>query len=371
MAYFLNLFSPETWAAHRAAGGTVSGFSKHQKTQAQRSLHPGSIFLCYLVGLGRWCGALKIESEAFIDEAPIFKAESDPFVVRFRVTPLVVLDPEHAIPMREPSLWNRLAWTRDIPLGSVGWGANFQRSLRRMPEEDGAYLLELLTKQAKDLKPYELSAKDRRALNRATVRTAAGELPVEIPDEDDEAQGPVEDDAKEPEARQSHRIQAMIAEIGSKMGFKIWLPKSDRERVKAATSYDLNATLVDILPMNYNDATIRTIEQIDVIWLKGRSIARAFEIEHTTAIYSGLLRMADLVALQPDINISLHIVAPEARQLTVLDQIKRPVFSLLETGPLSDRCSLLTYDDIVEIAAKPDLPHMRDSILDDYQVFAQ
>ncbi|HRD78897.1 MAG TPA: hypothetical protein PK264_23650 [Hyphomicrobiaceae bacterium] len=370
MEYFLNLFSPETWSAFRAAGRTISGFSRHQKTHAQRSLQPGNIFLCYLVGLGRWCGALEIESEAFVDEAPIFKPVSDPFVVRFRVTPLVVLAPEHALPMREPSLWNRLAWTKDKSPGAVGWGANFQRSLRRMPEEDGAFLLDLLTKQAQTLKPYELSGKDRRALNRATVRTATGELPVEIPDGDDETEGLAEDRVKELEVRQSHKIQAMIAEIGSKMGFKIWLPKSDRERVKTATSYDLNATIIEILPMNYNDATIRTIEQIDVIWLKGRSIARAFEIEHTTAIYSGLLRMADLVALQPDIDIPLHIVAPESRQSAVLDQIKRPVFSLLETGPLSDRCSLLTYDDIEEIAAKPDLAHMRDSILDDYQVFA-
>ena len=122
--------------------------------------------------------------------------------------------------------------------------------------------------------------------------------------------------------------------------------------------------------MNYNDATIRTIEQIDVIWLRGRSIARAFEIEHTTAIYSGLLRMADLVALQPNINIPLHIVAPEERQASVMEQIRRPVFSLLETGPLSERCSLLTYGDIKDIAAKPDLAHMRDSLLEDYQVFA-
>lgn len=370
MGYYLNLFSPETWSAFRAAGCAVSGFSKHQKTQAQRSIRPGDIFLCYVVGLGRWCGALRIESEAFIDETPIFKAEADPFVVRFRVTPLVVLNFEHAIPMREPRLWNRLTWTKDISPGSIGWGANFQRSLRRMPDEDGAFLLELLERQAQCLRVYELTSKDLRSINRATVRTAAGELPVEIPGEDEETEGIGEVVDKEAEIRQSHRIQALIAEIGSKMGFKIWLPKSDRERVKSATPYDLSATLVDILPMNYNDATIRTIEQIDVIWLRGRSIARAFEIEHTTAIYSGLLRMADLVALQPDINIPLHIVAPEARQSVVLDQIRRPVFSLLETGPLSERCSLLTYGNIEEIAAKPDLVHMRDTVLDDYQVFA-
>jgi hypothetical protein len=374
MDCFLNLFSPETWAAFRAAGSTVSGFSRHQKTQALRSIHPGGIFICYLVRLGRWCGALKIESEAFIDETPIFKPEADPYIVRFRVSPLVVLDPEHALPIREPSVWQRLVWTRDIAPGTVGWATNFQSSLRRMPDEDGTYLLELLKVQSKELRRYPFTTKDQRALKRATVRTAAGELPVEIPEdfepEEDEPEL-VDETEREPDVRQSHKIQSLIAEIGSKMGFKIWLPKADRERVKAASSYELARTLIDVLPMNYNDATIRTIEQIDVIWLKGRSIARAFEIEHTTAIYSGLLRMADLVALQPDINIPLHIVAPEERQSTVLEQITRPVFSLLETGPLSERCSLLTYSDVQEIASKPDLPHMKDSILDDYQVFAQ
>ena len=373
MTYYLNLFSPETWSAFRAAGCSVSGFSRHQKTQAQRSIRSGDIFLCYLVGLGRWCGALRIESEAFIDKSPIFKVENDPFIVRFRIAPLVVLDPVHSLPVRDPTIWHELEWTKDIPPGSVGWGANFQRSLRRMPDQDGDFLLRLLQAQSHEQRDYELSPKDKRALNRATVRTSAGELPVEIPDEEDEAEALVEHRINETEIRQSHKVQGLIAQIGAKMGFKVWLPKADRERVKAASGYDLASSMIDILPMNYNDATIRTIEQIDVIWLtqRGRSIARAFEIEHTTAIYSGLLRMADLVALQPDINIPLHIVAPEERQGTVLDQIRRPVFSLLGTGPLSERCSLLTYDDVQEIAAKPDLAHMRDSIIDDYQVFAQ
>jgi hypothetical protein len=369
MNYFLNLFSPETWTAFRNAGSTVTGFSRHQLKQAQ-AIKPGNIFLCYLVGLGRWCGALRIESESFVDETPLFKAENDPFIVRFRVAPIVLLGPELALPVREPAIWNTLNWTKEIRPGAVGWGANFQRSLRHIPEDDAKFLLGLLKSQDATKHVYELTAKDVRALNRATVRTATGELPVEIPDEEDESEES-QVDTVAPESRQSHKIQSLIAEIGSKMGFKIWLPKADRERVKAASRQDLAPSIVDILPMNYNDATIRTIEQIDVIWLRGRSIARAFEIEHTTAIYSGLLRMADLVALQPDINIPLHIVAPEERQGSVLDQIRRPVFSLLETGPLSDRCSLLTYADVEEIAAKSDLSHMRDTILDDYKIFAQ
>ena len=63
-------------------------------------------------------------------------------------------------------------------------------------------------------------------------------------------------------------------------------------------------------------------------------MTRAFEIEHTTAIYSGLLRMADLLALQPNMDIRLHIVAPAERRERVLREIRRPVFSLLDRAAI-------------------------------------
>ena len=44
--------------------------------------------------------------------------------------------------------------------------------------------------------------------------------------------------------------------------------------------------------------TNQTIELIDVLWLDGNAIVAAFEIESTTSIYSGLLRMSDLLARQ-------------------------------------------------------------------------
>jgi hypothetical protein len=137
MAYVLNLFSPQTWSNFRAAGAAVSGFSKHQERQARKSVKPGDIFLCYLVKLGRWCGALRVKSLPYVDETPLFREVGDPFVVRFAVEPLVVLNPEHSIPTALPEVWARLSWTRNIERGSVGWGANFQRSFRLMPDNDG------------------------------------------------------------------------------------------------------------------------------------------------------------------------------------------------------------------------------------------
>jgi hypothetical protein len=42
--------------------------------------------------------------------------------------------------------------------------------------------------------------------------------------------------------------------------------------------------LLEDLPLNFDGTTMYTIEQIDVLWLKGRAIYRAFEVEQTTAV---------------------------------------------------------------------------------------
>jgi len=117
----------------------------------------------------------------------------------------------------------------------------------------------------------------------------------------------------------------------------------------------------------YCTAGLAAIKLIDVLWLTGRAIARAFEVEDTTAIYSGLLRMADLLALQPNMNIRLHIVAPEERRDKVLREIKRPVFSLLDPDPLYERCTYLSYEAVEAMAGMRHLRHMSDSILEEYE----
>lgn len=150
------------------------------------------------------------------------------------------------------------------------------------------------------------------------------------------------------------------------MGFRVWIPAPDRGAVLRECP-DVKAALLETLPLNYDTTTLRTIENIDVLWLKGRSMARAFEVEHTTAIYSGILRMADLLALQPNMNIRLHIAAPEARKRKVFDEIQRPVFSLLEGRALSERCTFLSYDAIRELAGVKHLEHLSDSVLDEYE----
>src|SRR6266705_2700104 len=71
----------------------------------------------------------------------------------------------------------------------------------------------------------------------------------------------------------------------------------------------------------------------------------AFEIESTTSIYSGLLRMSDLTAMQPNLNIPLYLVAPDERRDKVLTEINRPTFSRLEP-PLSEVCRFIPFSEL-------------------------
>lgn len=71
-------------------------------------------------------------------------------------------------------------------------------------------------------------------------------------------------------------------------------------------------------------------ELIDVLWLDpiaGRVVA-AYEVEHSTSIYSGIVRMLDL-ALGGDAHAleGLFLVAPDSREDEVRAQLARPAFS--------------------------------------------
>ena len=374
MKHLLDLFTPETWKAFRRNGACITGFRERHRVLAGNRISQGDIFICYLTRLSRWCGVLKVDSDLYHDDAPIF-ANPDPFTVRFKVKPIVILKPELAIPIHNDKVWSKLTITRSHDKRRSHWTGFFRGSLNRFEEDDGSYLVQLLEKQKSNPENYRLTDKDKRHLSRRTkVRALGREVEVEVP-------GHEEDDSVLVSATSepvpitggptSVQMQAKVAKIGIEMGFRVWVPRNDKVRVQTHIPASMHDAFLDVLPLNYDDTTLRTIEQIDVLWLKRRSMSRAFEIEHTTAIYSGLLRMADLLALQPNMDIRLHIVAPDEKREKVLREIRRPVFSLLERGPLYDQCSFLSYGSIDSLAETEHLSHMSDTIIVEYEEFAE
>lgn len=360
MAYYLDLFSPETYEAFTKSSRDVSGFRARQEGMASR-IRIGDKLICYMTKLSRWIGVLEVTSDYFKDDTPLFYAANDPFVIRFKVKPLAWLPKEKAIPIRDDRVWNRLSFTRGVEKNASQWTGKIRSSLNTLSHSDGQFLEQLILAQVTGDETFEIDEREYAKLIRHKVRRPDGEVAVSVPqDVDRETEVPPRS-----EVRESIKIQALLSTIGAQMGLKIWIPRNDRTGVLSEWKTE-HRPLLEILPLNYDETTLKTIEQIDVLWLRGRAIVRAFEVEHTTSIYSGILRMADLLALQPNMNIKLHIVAPYARRDKVFQEIQRPVFSLLEEGPLSERCTFLSYDSVEELAGLKHLPHLSDSVLDEY-----
>lgn len=374
MNYVLDLFTPETWKAFREHGASISGFSPAHRSRAKNLVRPGDIFICYLVRLSRWCGVLEVQGEMFEDDTPIFQRDNDPWTIRFKVKPLVLLDEQHALPIRLPEIWEGFTRTRGLQQNSHSWPAKavLQSSLIKMRSEDGEFLFQKMREQQASSIIHPLTEQDKKVLNKSfeTVKSTGGLVTVVVPEE-------IETDGAHEEllpksgitedARESIKKQALLVEIGAKMGFDVWIPRGDRSRVEKELTSDARLKLLDSVPVNFDKVTFKTIENIDVLWLKKKTLVRAFEVEHTTAVYSGLLRMADLLALQPNIDIKLHIVAPAHRRDKVLDEIQRPVFALLDKGPLAESCSFISYEALDELAGIEHIAYMNDSVLQEYE----
>lgn len=364
MTYYVNLFSPATYEAFSRSGRSVSGFRETQRSQTDR-VKPGDVLVCYLTKVSRWVGFLEVQEGPYIDHQPIF-SDPDPYVVRFRVKPVVWLDDViKALPIRAPEVWEHLSFTRNQSMKGSQWTGKLRSSLTPLSDEDGRFLVELLSLQTHGGKTYPLRPEEQNKMNVQRVRALGQDVPVIVPDNDEEEQN-----VGGGNLRESVRIQALLAKIGHGMGMNIWIPRADRQRVLTELN-DPSLRILDRLPLNYDDKTIRTIELIDVLWLRGRAIQRAFEVEHTTSIYSGILRMADLLALQPNMDIRLHLVAPIERKGKVFQELQRPVFALLERGQLSERCTYLSYEAIEELAKEPQLIYLRDDVITKYEEYAE
>ncbi len=143
------------------------------------------------------------------------------------------------------------------------------------------------------------------------------------------------------------QMQWQLAKIGQKLGCKVWIAANDHSRVWNGER--LGDLSIKQLPnLGLDPASQRIISLIDVVWVRGQNqLTAAFEVEHTTSIYSGLLRMADLVALAPNLNFPLYIVTPQVRLEDVRRELRRPTF---QTLTLHRRCGFFSEEILLQEA---------------------
>jgi hypothetical protein len=331
--YWLDLFTGTTWQEFLDAGARVSGF-RDRRWKTVQGIKPGDFLLCYLTGLMRFIGLLEVVSQPFRDDSKVWKDEVFPCRVRVKVA--ISLTPETAVPVQE--LRDQLSIFADLKSPNA-WTGHFSGSPVRWKLADALAVVEAL--EAAKASPVVREVDPAKLARRPKALTAKIG-PVSVPGTEESGVGPTE---PEPEATPHTELQALLVRLGGDMGLDVWVARNDRAKEWNGTKLAQLPRVKAELPLQFDEATSRTIELIDVLWLKGNAIAAAFEVESTTSIYSGLLRMADLIAMQPNINIPLFLVAPAERRNRVMAEVNRPIFHRL-SPPLVEMCRYVSFENL-------------------------
>lgn len=125
------------------------------------------------------------------------------------------------------------------------------------------------------------------------------------------------------------QVQGWLRDLGHALGYAVWIAANDRGRAHCGGMLGDGCLrrLPQVLEAHRASDAIRLI---DVLWLDQGTerVAAAFEVEHTTSIYSGIVRMLDLALGVPEDNGTRYfLVAPDAREGDVRAQFARPAFS--------------------------------------------
>jgi hypothetical protein len=118
------------WLAH--------SWLQHNSKSAAAKVKPGDVFLCYLTGVMRWVGALRVAA-ASKNTDPIWGKGL--FPIRFEVEPIIELEPEYGIPMAE--LEGKVAFYQGAKDRGKFKGI-IRKSLNPLSAKDGELIFNLL-----------------------------------------------------------------------------------------------------------------------------------------------------------------------------------------------------------------------------------
>jgi hypothetical protein len=139
------------------------------------------------------------------------------------------------------------------------------------------------------------------------------------------------------------QVQTLLAGIGRFKGYDVWVPETD----VCTLDWSLTArfALRRTIPAGFEK--VRSIlAEIDVIWVaSGRDMLEGlYEVEHSTPVYSGLLRFNDILLTDPKVS-RFSIVSNDTRRDLFSRQLFRPTF---QRSGLAQLCSFLEYANVFE-----------------------
>ena len=121
-------------------------------------------------------------------------------------------------------------------------------------------------------------------------------------------------------------MQYHLLKIGTSLGYDVTPAINDKSKSFNGAKFSF-ISLQKFPELPTDKETQNTIKLIDVLWFnKGTSnIIGAFEVEKSTSIYSGILRLSDLYFSIADGDEVFYIIIPDNREKDVILQLSRPV----------------------------------------------
>ena len=361
MNYYLYFFSPKTWKSFCEKGLDTAGVQRLQRNTLKNKIKEGDLLIAYCVKFSRFVGVLEFKGGIREDLKPYFLKKDDPFTWRFDVSSKVFVkfeEKEKAVPLeymiensgaREYFIKERNLDKSDTKriITRVLASIFGQFSLSKINPEIAKKVVDILEKNKET---FEITEREQKALDRSLNETVE-ENEDEIEKESDEEE--TTKYQEDYEAKDTHTgVQTKLVELGLKWGYEIWVPNSDRNKVLDCDNKLKESDLLKKIPMNYADSAVKIVKNIDVLWIRGNSMPYAFEVEHSTSIYSGLLRLNDLNLDLPDIKTKFIVVSDFERYEKFNKEIQRPTFSnslYSEHEPLIEKTAFLSYDRLNEI----------------------
>ena len=120
-------------------------------------------------------------------------------------------------------------------------------------------------------------------------------------------------------------MQYHLLRVGKALGYDSIAASNDRGKCYGEVNFSF-ISLNKFPELSVDKDTLSTIQLIDIIWFEKNSnkAVCAFEVEKSTSIYSGILRLSDLAISFSDHDTSLFIIIPNNREKDVLLQLSRP-----------------------------------------------
>ncbi|MCD6318419.1 hypothetical protein J7M02_05080, partial [Candidatus Aerophobetes bacterium] len=123
------------------------------------------------------------------------------------------------------------------------------------------------------------------------------------------------------------RVIRVVSQFGKDFGYDVWIGEPEIRKNPELKKYRNMEKLV--IP-GLDKLILERLKNIDIIWLQRKAVpVSLIEVEHTTNLREGLLRMANVFDAIPHLRIETFVILPDKRQKKLSEVLQEPSIKTL------------------------------------------